>query len=129
MEKMYWLKEDGMTVTEMTIVFALASIVTLSAFPFFNNLIKDTHQAKVMLTYNNIKTSIMISSADSMLANGNFRVPLPHQVTSDKIISLPDSNNWINDGKGTWTYLPMEAKIVYNRTSADDYSLKIIYKD
>ena len=126
---MFWLKEDGMTVTEMAIVFALASIITLSAFPYYKNLIKTTHHAKVMLTYNNIKTSIVISTADSMLVNGKIRVPYPHQVISNKIISLSDSNNWTNDGTGTWTYHPIGAKIVYNRISNDDYSLKIIYKD
>ena len=126
---MFWLKEDGMTVTEMTIVFALASIITLSVFPSYRNLIKKTHQAKVMLTYNNIRTSITISSADSILVNGKFRVPYPHQVTSDKIINLPDSNKWIHDGVGTWTYLPIDAKIVYTRESNNNYSLKIIYKD
>ncbi len=126
---MFWLIEDGMTVTELIIVFALASIITLSAFPFYNKLIKKTHQAKVMLTYNNIRTSITISAADSILANGEIRVPFPHQVTSDRIINLPDSNNWTNDGVGTWTYLPIGAKIVYNRTSVHEYSLKILYKD
>jgi len=126
---MFWLKEDGMTVTEMVMVFAIASIITLTAFPYYNNLVKETHQAKVMLSYNNIKTSIALATADSVLANGKIRVPFPHQVTSAKIISLSESNNWINDEIGTWTYLPIGAKIVYNRTSADDYSLKIIYKD
>ena len=126
---MFLLKEDGMTVTEMVMVFALASIITLSAFPFYHNLIKTTHQAKVMLMYNNIRTSITISSADSVLVNGDFRVPFPHQVTSNKIINLSDFDNWAIDGAGTWTYLPIGAKIVYNRTSAYDYSLKIVYKD
>ncbi|MFC1527915.1 hypothetical protein ACFL5D_04140 [Candidatus Neomarinimicrobiota bacterium] len=126
---MFWLKEDGMTVTEMVMVFALVSIITLTAFPYYKNLVKETHQAKVMLTYNNIRTSITISSADSVFTIGKIRVPFPHQVTSDKIISLSESNNWANNGAGTWTYLPIGAKIVYKRTSADDYSLKIIYID
>ena len=118
-----------MTVTEMVMVFALVSILTLTAFPYYNNLVKETHQAKVMLTYNNIKTSIALATADSVFAIGKIRVPFPHQMTSDKIINLSDSKNWINDEIGTWTYLPIEAKIVYNRTSNDEYSLKIIYKD
>ncbi len=126
---MFWLKEDGMTVSEMVIVFALVSIFTVAVFPYYNNLTKKTHEAKVMRTYNNIRTSIMVSSADSALVNGAFRVPFPHQVTSDKIINLSDSKNWANDGIGTWTYLPIGAKIVYNRTSDNDYSLKIIYKE
>jgi len=127
--KMFWLKEDGMTVTEMAIVFVLVSVITLAVFPYYKNLIKKTHQAKVMLTYNNIRTFIMISSADSILVKGDLRVPFPYQVSSDKIINLSDSKNWTHEGVGTWTYLPIGAKIVYNRTSDDDYSLKIIYKD
>jgi len=126
---MFWLKEDGMTITEMVMVFVLVSVMILAAFPYYNNLVKKTHQAKVMLTYNNIRTSIALATADSVFANGAFRVPFPHQVTNDKIINLSDSKNWVNDGAGTWTYLPIEVKIVYNRTSDSDYSLKIIYKD
>ena len=126
---MFWLKEDGMTITEMVMVFVLVSVMILAAFPYYNNLIKKTHQAKVMLTYNNIRTSIMVSSADSILVIGEIRAPYPHQVTSDKIINLSDSKNWTHDGIGTWTYLPTGTIIEYTRLSGDEYSLKIVYKD
>jgi len=126
---MFWKKDDGIAVAEMITLFALISIMTFSALPFYNNLITHTHQTKVKTMYNKIKTSIIIAATDSVSVNGMYTVPIAQQVTSNKIINLDDSNSWANNGDGIWTYLPTGAQIIYNRIRDDDYSLIIKYRD
>ena len=122
---MLWKKEDGIAVAEIITLFTLVSIMTFSALPFYNNLITHTHRIKVETMYNKIKTSVIISTADSMSASGAYKVPFASQVTSNEIINLSDSTNWSNDGLGTWTYLPTGTQIIYSRMKQDDYSLLI----
>ena len=122
---MFWKRDDGIAVAEMITLFALVGIMTFSTLPFYNNLITHTHRAKVETMYNNIKTSIIISAADSASVHGEYTVPLARQLASNKIVSLSESNNWTNNGSGTWTYLPTGATIVYKKISRDDYSLML----
>ena len=126
---MFWKKDDGIAVAEMITLFALISIMTFSALPFYNNLITHTHQTKVKTMYNKIKTSIIIAATDSVSVNGIYTAPIAQQVTSYKIMNLDDSSSWANNGDGIWTYLPTGAQIIYNRIRDDDYSLIIKYRD
>ena len=122
---MFWKRDDGIAVAEMITLFALVGIMTFSVLPFYNNLITHTHRAKVETMYNKIKTSIIISAADSASVHGEYTVPFAHQLASNKIVSLSESNNWTNSSSGTWTYIPTGATIVYKKISRDDYSLSL----
>ena len=122
---MFWMKDDGIAVAEIITLFALVSIMTFSALPFYNNLITQTHRTNVNTMYNKIKTSIIIAATDSAAVNGMYTVPIAQQVTSNKIINLDDSSSWVNNGEGIWTYIPTGASIVYKKISQDDYSLLV----
>ncbi len=126
---MFLLKEDGMTVAEMITLFALVSLIIFAALPLYNNLITNSHDAKIKSMHHRLKTSIIISVNDSISVNGVFKVPFPHQVTKNRIINLTESKNWNNDGSGTWTYLPTGAQIIYRRIKQDDFSLIIHYRN
>ena len=126
---MFWMKDDGIAVAEIITLFALVSIMTFSALPFYNNLITQTHRIEVNTMYNKIKTSIIIAATDSVSVNGMYTVPIAQQVTSNKIINLEDSSSWANNGNGIWTYIPTGAQIIYNKIRDDDYSLIIKYRD
>ena len=126
---MFWKRDDGIAVAEMITLFALVGIMTFSVLPFYNNLITHTHHAKVETMYNKIKTSIIISAADSASVHGEYTVPFAHQLASNKIVSLSESNNWTNNGSGTWTYLPTGATIVYDRVEWNDFSLRIEFRE
>jgi len=126
---MFWEKDDGIAVAEIITLFALVSIMTFSALPFYNNLITHTHQIKVKTMYNKIKTSIIIAATESVSVSGMYTVPIAQQVTSNKIINLDDSSSWTNNGDGIWTYIPSGAQIIYNRIGNDDYSLIIKYSN
>ena len=125
---MFWKRDEGIAVAEMITLFALVGIMTFSALPFYNNLITHTHSAKVETMYNKIKTSIIISAADSAAVHGKYTVPFARQLASNKIISLSESNNWTNNGSGTWTYLPTGAQIIYDRVERNDFSLRIEFR-
>ena len=120
---MFWKRDDGIAVAEMITLFALVGIMTFSALPFYNNLITHTNRAKVETMYNKIKTSIIISAADSLSVHGEYIVPFARQLESNEIVSISESNNWTNNSFGTWTYIPTGATIVYKKISRDDYSL------
>jgi len=126
---MFWLKEDVMTVAEMITLFALVSLITFFFFFLYNNLITNSHDAKIKSMHHRLKTSIIISITDSISVNGVFKVPFPHQVMKSRTINLAESKNWTNDGSGTWTYLPTGAQIIYRRIKQDDFSLKIHYRN
>ena len=122
---MFWKKDDGIAVAEVITLFALVSIMTFSALPFYNNLITHTHRTKVETMYNKIKTSIIIYATESASVHGVYIVPFAYQVTSNNKINIKDSIDWTNNGTGTWTYLPTGAQIIYNRVEQNDYSLII----
>ena len=126
---MFWKRDDGIAVAEMITLFALVGIMTFSALPFYNNLIRHTHRAKVEIMYNKIKTTIILSAADSASVHGKYTVPLARQLASNKIVSLSESNNWTNNGSGTWTYLPTGAQIIYDRVERNDFSLRIEFPE
>ncbi|MBU0530034.1 hypothetical protein KKF86_09860 [bacterium] len=126
---MFWKKEDGIAVAEMITLFALVSIMTFSALPFYNKLITQTHRIKVETMYNKIKTSVIISAADSASVSGVYKVPYANQISSKNFVNLSDPNSWMDNGTGTWTYLPTGAQIIYSRIKQDDYSLIIHYHD
>ena len=126
---MFWLKEDGMTAAEMITLFALVSLIIFAALPLYNNLITNSHDAKIRSMHNRLKTSIIISVNDSISVNGVFKVPFPHQVIKSRTINLAESKIWKNDGSGTWTYLPTGAQIIYRRIKQDDFSLIIHYRN
>ena len=126
---MFWLKEDGIAVAQMITLFALVSIITFSALPFYNSIITQTHKAKVMIMYNKINTYIIMSKIDSTSVKGINKVPFPNQITSNSIINSSDSTNWTDDGSGTWTYLPTGTQIIYRRIKQDDFSLIIHYRN
>ncbi len=126
---MFWKKEDGLAVAEIVTLFTLVSIITFSALPYFNNLVSNTHKTNIMSMYNNINTSIMISTMDNVAVKGTYTVPFAHQITKNRIINLKNLNQWQNDGEGTWTYLPTGVQIIYNRIENNDYSLKINYNE
>ena len=126
---MFWLKEDGMTAAEMITLFALVSLITFAALPVYNNLITNSHDAKIKSMHHRLKTSVIISVNDSISVNGVFKVPFPHQITNNRIIHLTESKNWTNDESGTWTYLPTGAQIIYRRIKQDDFSLIINYRN
>ena len=126
---MLWKKEGGIAVAEIITLFALLSIMTFSALPFYNNLITHTHRIKVETTYNKIKTSVIISAVDSVSVNGVYKVPYAKQISSENFVDLSDPNSWTNSGAGIWTYLPTGDQIIYSRIKQDDYSLLIQYYD
>ena len=94
----FWKKTDGIAVAEMITLFALLSIMTFSALPFYNNLITQTHRLEVETTYNRIKTSIIISAIDSISENGIADVPFPSQIKSFSGISMTNSSSWEYNG-------------------------------
>jgi len=126
---MFWKKEDGIAVAEMITLFALLGIMTFSALPFYNKLITQTHRIKVETMYNKIKTSVIMSAADSVSVCGVYKVPYERQITSKNFVNLSDPNSWTDNGTGTWTYLPTGDQIIYSRIKQDDYSLIIHYHD
>jgi len=126
---MLWKKEDGIAVAEIITLFTLVSIITFSALPYFNHLVTNTHKTNIFTMYNNINTSIMISTMDNVAVEGAYTVPFAHQITKNRIINLKNLNQWQNDGEGTWTYLPTGAQIIYNRIAPNDYSLIIRYNE
>ena len=126
---MFWKKEDGIAVAEMITLFALLGIMTFSALPFYNKLITQTHRIKVETMYNKIKTSVIMSAADSVSVCGVYKVPYERQITSKNFVNLSDPNSWTDNGTGTWTYLPTRDQIIYSRIKQDDYSLIIHYHD
>ncbi|MEE8340791.1 MAG: hypothetical protein V3R52_01690 [Candidatus Neomarinimicrobiota bacterium] len=126
---MLWLKEDGLAFVEMITLFALVSVLTFAALPHYNNLIKQTHKAKVLQMYNKINTYIIISGADSLSVDGIFKVPFPSQITSNNLNNLSDSNKWTNNGSGIYTYLPTGTQIIYRRINQNNYSFIIRDRD
>jgi Tfp pilus assembly protein FimT len=126
---MFLLNEDGKTAAEMITLFALVSIITFFALPLYNNLITNSHDAKIKSMHQRLNTSIIISVNDSISVNGVFKVPFPHQLIKSRTINLAESKNWTNDGSGTWTYLPTGAQIIYRRIKQDDFSLIIDYRN
>ena len=126
---MFSIKDDGLAVAEMITLFALVSIMTFSALPFYNNLIIHTHRIKVETMYNKIKTSVIISAADSVSVSGVYTVPYAKQISSENFVNLSDPNSWADNGVGILTYLPTGDQIIYSRIKQDDYSLIIQYYD
>ena len=126
---MLWKKEDGIAVAEIITLFALVSIMTFSALPFYNNLITHTHRTKVETMYNEIMTSVIISAADSVSGSGVYKVPYAKQISSENFANLSDPNSWTDNGAGIFTYLPTGDQIIYSRIKQDDYSLIIQYYD
>ena len=126
---MLWKKEGGIAVAEIITLFALLSIMTFSALPFYNNMITRTHRLKVETMYNKIKTSVIISAADSVLGSGEYKVPYAKQISSKNFFNLSDPNGWTDNGAGTWTYLPTGDQIIYSRIKQDDYLLLIQHYD
>jgi len=87
----FWEKNDGIAVAEMITLFALLSIMTFSALPFYNKLITQTHHLEIETTYNRIKTSIIMSAIDSVKENGIADVPFPYQIKSLSRIYITNS--------------------------------------
>ncbi len=126
---MFWKKEDGLAVAEIITLLTLVSIMTFSALPYFNNLVSHTHKTNIISMYNNINSSIIISTMDNVSERGTYTVPFAHQITKNRIINLKNLNKWQNDGEGTWTYIPTGDQIIYRRTAQNDYSLVIQYNE
>ena len=122
---MYWKKDDGIAVAEIITLFALVSIMTFSALPFYNNLITRTHQIEVETTYNRIKTAIIMSTIDSIANHGISEVPYPKHVKSFSRINISNSSSWANNGDGIWTYIPTGAQIIYDMVEWNNFSLRI----
>jgi len=122
---MYWKKDDGIAVVEIITLFALVSIMTFSALPFYNNLITRTHRIEVETTYNRIKTAIIMSTIDSIANHGISEVPYPKHVKSFSRINISNSSSWANNGDGIWTYIPTGAQIIYDMVERNNFSLRI----
>ena len=122
---MYWKKDDGIAVVEIITLFALVSIMTFSALPFYNNLITRTHRIEVETTYNRIKTAIIMSNIDSIANHGISEVPYPKHVKSFSRINISNSSSWANNGDGIWTYIPTGAQIIYDMVERNNFSLRI----
>jgi len=126
---MYWKKDDGIAVAEIITLFALVSIMTFSALPFYNNLITHTHRIEVETTYNRIKTAIIMSTIDGAATHGISEVPYPKYVKSFSRIDISNSSSWTNNGDGIWTYIPTGAQIIYDRVEQNDFTLRIEFRE
>ena len=100
-------REQGFTLIELIVVIAIIGVLAAIAAPTFIDIIDDAHQANMNAVEGVMRTAVTMWATNNLIINGAYRYPRASDVTIANMVEGGEiSDDWSDNGAGTWTYDP-----------------------